>query len=167
MQSSLAGKWVVAGRLRFTARQQLGALPLCLCCMQVGCLVSYGLTYSFPAGDEEQQPLAPLYAAAPGQPLPRPAPLTPGIDTLHCYSCLGSSTCNSTPAAAVGPGCPKGMLPLVVRQQLSQMISAANINRIEQVSSHGQPCMRGRTAQQQQERLLLSQPAQCNYYSAF
>jgi hypothetical protein len=90
--------------------------------------VSYGLTYSFPVGEEEQQPLAPPYAAAPGAPLPRPAPLQPAVDALHCYSCLGGpdSSCAAAPAS-------RAAMPLVLRQMLAQMISAANIARIEQV----------------------------------
>jgi hypothetical protein len=98
--------------------------------LQVGCLVSYGLTYSFPVGEEEQQPLAPSYAAAPGQPLPRPAALNPAVDTLHCYSCLG---CPDSSSAAVPAS--RAAMPLVLRQMLAQMISAANISRIEQVRS--------------------------------
>ncbi|WIA29972.1 hypothetical protein OEZ86_000070 [Tetradesmus obliquus] len=105
----------------------------------VGCLVGYGLTYSFPVGEEEAQPQAPPYAAAPGAPLPRPAPLAPPVDGLHCYSCLGAP--DSSSAAAPGS---RAAMPLVLRQMLAQMISAANIARIEQARHHGElPSPRG------------------------
>jgi hypothetical protein len=118
---------------------------------QVGCLVCYGLSYSFPVGEEEQQPLAPPYAAAPGAPLPRPAPLQPAVDTLHCYSCLGApdSSCAAAPAS-------RAAMPLVLRQMLAQMISAANIARIEQV------CCRPQAADGWQLRLP---DAALRYYS--
>lgn len=90
--------------------------------------MGYGLTYSFPVGEEEAQPQAPPYAAAPGAPLPRPVPLAPPVDSLHCYSCLGAP--DSSSAAAPGS---RAAMPLVLRQMLAQMISAANIARIEQV----------------------------------
>ncbi|KAF6260458.1 hypothetical protein COO60DRAFT_1637556 [Scenedesmus sp. NREL 46B-D3] len=99
---------------------------------RVGCLVSYGLTYSFPVGEEEQQPLAPPYAAAPGQPLPRPAPLAPPVDMLHSYSRLGSPDSSSAALPAA-----RAAMPLVLRQMLAQMISAANIACIEQARHHG------------------------------
>uniref|UniRef100_A0A383W5P0 AAA+ ATPase domain-containing protein n=1 Tax=Tetradesmus obliquus TaxID=3088 RepID=A0A383W5P0_TETOB len=105
----------------------------------VGCLVGYGLTYSFPVGEEEAQPQAPPYAAAPGAPLPRPAPLAPPVDSLHCYSCLGVP--DSSSAAAPGS---RAAMSLVLRQMLAQMISAANIARIEQARHHGElPSPRG------------------------
>jgi hypothetical protein len=111
---------------RFTCCCRMALLSCVL--PQVGCLVCYGLTYSFPVGEEEQQPQAPAYAAAPGQPLPRPAPLSPAVDMLHCYSCLGAPDSSSAAVPAS-----RAAMPLVLRQMLAQMISAANIARIEQV----------------------------------
>lgn len=99
---------------------------------QVGVLVSYGLTYSFPAEDSEHQ-LAPGYAAAPGQQLPRPAPLSPAVDTLHVYSTLGHSECDSRLVSAVRSNWRGKAMPLVLRQMMAQIISAENILRLDKV----------------------------------
>ena len=101
-------------------------------------LVGYGLTYSFTAEEEQQAPSYAAAAAAAGQQqqqvmIPRPAPLSPGIDSLHCYSCLGQTALYVASIGKVHWVAPKPV-PLVLRQLLAQMISAANISRLERVS---------------------------------
>lgn len=98
--------------------------------LQVDVLVSCGLTYSFPAEDSDHQ-LAPGYAAAPGQQMPRPAPLSPAVDTLHMYSTLGQGCGNNRPVG--GSSWHGKLMPLVLRQMMAQMISAANILRLDKV----------------------------------
>lgn len=96
--------------------------------LQVEVLVGYGLTYSFTAEEEQQ---APSYAAGQQQ-MARPAPLSPGVDSLHCYSCLGQAVLY-VGGSKVSWAAPKPV-PLVLRQLLAQTISTANITRLERVS---------------------------------
>lgn len=103
--------------------------------VQVNVLVSCGLTYSFPAEDSDHQ-LAPGYAAAPNQQLPRPAPISPAIDTLHVYSTLGQSGASTVKPAGSSMWGSK-VMPLVLRQMMAQMISAANILRLDKVGAVG------------------------------
>jgi hypothetical protein len=90
-------------------------------------MVCYGLTYSFEAGEEEEA----------GGPPARPAPLLPAIDSLHSYAGLPQPVARV--AAASGgttrPGWHKAM-PLVLRQNMARLISAALITRLDQVGGH-------------------------------
>eukprot|EP00878_Enallax_costatus_P033682 GHUV01037227.1.p1 GENE.GHUV01037227.1~~GHUV01037227.1.p1 ORF type:complete len:497 (+),score=226.94 GHUV01037227.1:901-2391(+) len=112
--------------IKAVSRQLLSTQQAALLDHVVGVLVSYGLTYSFPAEDSDHQ-MSPSYAAAPGQQLPRPAPISPAIDTLHVYSTLKQPS-SSRPAGAGGWG--GRVMPLVLRQMMAQMISTANITRL-------------------------------------
>jgi hypothetical protein len=84
--------------------------------------VAYGLTYSFPVEDEEEEGKA-----------PRAAPLAPAVDTLHTYSALEQPVARFLgDRRALKPGWAKAM-PLMMRQMLAQRISTAVITRLEQV----------------------------------
>lgn len=108
--------------------------PVVLCLSQVSCLVSYGLTFSFPA-DEANHLVPPSYAAVPDQQLPRPAPLSPAIDTLHVYSALSKAGNKAMAAPSGAGGRAHAVMPLVLRQMMAQMISAANILRLDKVGT--------------------------------
>eukprot|EP00775_Hariotina_reticulata_P012715 gene12715-12845_t len=122
----------VAVATRAITRQLLSRDEAALLDHVVEVLVGYGLTYSFTAEEEQQ---APSYAAVQQQ-MARPAPLSPGIDSLHCYSCLGQAVLY-VGGSKVSWAAPKPV-PLVLRQLLAQMISSANITRLERARNQGE-----------------------------
>ncbi|MEW5318683.1 MAG: hypothetical protein WDW38_009885 [Sanguina aurantia] len=115
-------------------------------------MVDYSLKYDFADHDPTASPLHPgrpqgglngLRGAPP--PAPRPLPLLPAIDTLHCFLKRGQTTLLSAAAGTAHTPPPvhgsrggsgssgSGSVPLAVRQMISRQATIETIHRAERV----------------------------------
>ncbi|MEW5305954.1 MAG: hypothetical protein WDW36_008463 [Sanguina aurantia] len=135
--------------------QACGTRTMCLSALlhKTACtMVDYSLKYDFADHDPTASPLHPgrpqgglngLRGAPP--PAPRPLPLLPAIDTLHCFLKRGQTTLLSAAAGTAHTPPPvhgsrggsgssgSGSVPLAVRQMISRQATIETIHRAERV----------------------------------